>query len=118
MGGIIQGRRSLTAAARRAIVEIPAPRAGKRRGTTMVQKSYRSWLIVLALLGAGLDQTSKYGVFRWLNQDNRGRFANDSGSYEVVTGWFRLHTQYTAEPAGDSALRNWSSDRMPRVNHG
>ena len=36
------------------------------------------------------------------------RFANDAGSYEIVPGWFRLHTQYTNDSAGESVLRNWS----------
>lgn len=84
----------------------------------MAQKSYRSWLIALALLGAALDQVSKYGVFKWLNHENTTRFSHDAGSFEVVHGWFRLHTQYTTDPAGDLALRNWSSERMPRVNKG
>ena len=84
----------------------------------MVQKSYRSWLIVLALLGATVDQVSKYKIFRWLNQDNSAHFASDAGTREIVPEWFRLHAQYTDQMAGESWLRNWSSDRMPRVNHG
>src|SRR5437879_399786 len=106
------------------MVAIPKTiRTGQRRGTTMVQKSYRSWLIVLALLGAGLDQVSKYGVFRWLSQQNSVRFTSDNatggtGKCEIVTGWFCLHTQYTLDPAGSSVLRKFSSNQLPRVNKG
>ena len=91
----------------------------------MVRKSYQSWLIALALLGAGLDQVSKYGVFRWLSSQNSVRFTNETGTstggtgrYEIVNHWFCLHTQYTHDSAGPSVLRNWSSDQMPRVNKG
>src|SRR5713101_5798594 len=89
-----------------------------RRGVTMAQKSYRSWLIVLALVGAAIDQTSKYGIFRWLNQHNNTRFANDAGTWDIWPSVFKLHAQYTSESAGGSILRNWSSEQMPRVNHG
>jgi signal peptidase II len=84
----------------------------------MVQKSFRSLLIVLALIGAGLDQTSKYGVFKWLNHNNTARFDRDAGTWDFWPKVFKLHAQYTDEPAGESALRNFSSDQMPRVNHG
>src|SRR5262245_9607968 len=86
----------------------------------MVRKSYQSWLIALALLGAGLDQVSKYGVFRWLSSQNSVRFTNETGTgkCEIVSGWFCLHTQYTRDAAGELVLRNWSSDQMPRVNKG
>jgi len=86
----------------------------------MVQRSYRTWLVSLALLGAILDQTSKYGIFAWLNQgSSRVDTVNSSArSFEIIPGWFKLYVQYTDKPAGESMLRSVSSDRLPHVNHG
>jgi lipoprotein signal peptidase len=86
----------------------------------MTQKSFRLWLVILAISGAGLDQFTKYGVFRWLYQHpthyDESRL---TGSREVAPGWFRLYTQYTPveEPDGPW-LRKLNSDKVPRVNHG
>ena len=86
----------------------------------MAQKSYRAWLIVLALTGATLDQASKYGVFRWLyNSAERYDTHRGIGEFSVLENKFKLYVQYTDQrvPA-DSQLLGYSSDRMPRVNHG
>jgi signal peptidase II len=89
-------------------------------------RSYRGWLIAIALTGAFVDQVSKYIVFGWLyNHPTYYRADLDNvGEYEIVRGVFRLHVQYTKDPVqyGERPifvwLQSWSSDKMPRVNHG
>jgi lipoprotein signal peptidase len=84
----------------------------------MAQKSYRTWLLSLAMLGALLDQTSKYTVFHWLYQHpTRFDARADSGSFEIVPGAFRLYAQFTPHPVRHPIL-HWGTDRLPRVNHG
>jgi signal peptidase II len=65
----------------------------------------------LAVLGASLDQITKYWVFYWLENSTyfqeQGR--GGVGSREVVSGKFRLYTQYWTD-ADDV--------RHPQVNHG
>ena len=59
----------------------------------MVPRTYRWLLISLAVLGLSVDQTSKYGVFRWLY--NGGQFNGITGNeYEVVPSWFKLIAQF------------------------
>ncbi|HJZ60321.1 MAG TPA: signal peptidase II [Gemmataceae bacterium] len=82
----------------------------------MAERTYRWLLITLAVVGLGVDQASKYGVFRWLYNDGQG------GRVEVVEGWFRLIAQFdpTAPPCdcGFSCLQTWSGPTMPHVNRG
>ncbi|MDB5311988.1 MAG: lspA [Gemmataceae bacterium] len=87
----------------------------------MADRSYRWLLITLAVVGLGIDQTSKYGVFRWLY--NGGGFSEASGnSCDVVPGWFQLIAQFDPTvptcDCGFKALQTWSAPVMPRVNHG
>ena len=88
----------------------------------MAERTYRWLLISLAVFALVADQSSKYGVFRWLY--NQGTFLDPSGSgnsYEVVPQWFRLQTQFTNVPPCDcwfSGLQTWSAPVMPYVNHG
>ena len=59
----------------------------------MAERSYRWLLISLAVFALVADQSSKYGVFRWLY--NQGEFHDPSGnSYEVVPHWFKLIAQF------------------------
>jgi signal peptidase II len=80
-----------------------------------VYRSYRWLFWCLALLGFGLDQASKYGIFHWLD-DPAAR------GHTLIPGAFQLVAQYTDQrvPEGDwlTPLRAWSSPKMPRVNHG
>src|SRR6266850_7213113 len=96
------------------------PRTDGRPGVDVLtgKKSYRNWLIALALLGVILDQTSKYGVFSWLYHSPRYNAAQGAASYEVFDGAFRLYVQFTDAPAGSSVFRNWGIEKQPRVNHG
>src|SRR5882724_4020894 len=80
-------------------------------------RSFRSLLWALAVVGFGLDQLSKYTIFKWLYNDGQG------GEYVIVPGAFQLLAQFLrgekAEGAGLlHALRTWSGDTMPRVNQG
>lgn len=84
----------------------------------MPQRSYRAWLVGLALLGLSLDLASKYVVFHWLyHSPARYDPSQFKGEYPVVGDAFLLNVDYTDEPA-EGFLQSISSDRMPRVNHG
>jgi signal peptidase II len=82
----------------------------------MPERSYRSLLWTLVLLGASLDQAGKYLVFKWLYSDGAG------GEYVLVPGAFKLLSQFTdkREPAQNllAPLRTWSGSMLPKVNHG
>ena len=88
-------------------------------------RTYRCLLITIALVGLGIDQASKYGVFRWLynNPSTDGKdVAPNSFSRQVVPGWFELIAQFDPDAplcdCGFSALQTFSAPVMPRVNHG
>jgi signal peptidase II len=86
-----------------------------------MHRTYRWLLITFAAIGLTADQTSKYGVFRWLYKD--GQFAESYGnSYDVVPNWFKLISQFDPDmplcECGFSGLQTWSAPVMPRVNHG
>jgi lipoprotein signal peptidase len=82
----------------------------------MAPRTFRRLFIILAVVGLTTDQASKYGVFRLLYHDGRG------GEQEVVTGWFKLVTQFDPaipKPEGWTApLQTWSGEAQPRVNYG
>jgi len=86
-----------------------------------MHRTYRWLLITFAAIGLTADQTSKYGVFRWLYKD--GQFAESYGnSYDVVPNWFKLISQFDPDmplcECGFTGLQTWSAPVMPRVNHG
>lgn len=82
-------------------------------------RSYRGWLIAIALVGALADQASKYVVFGWLhNHPTYYDFDHRTGSFEIVPRAFSLHVQYTDEHPMNW-LQAWSSQHeLPRVNQG
>src|SRR5262245_43472479 len=89
----------------------------------MAERTFRWLFVSLAVIGLVADQTSKYGVFKWLYRG--GEFADRSGtgnSYELVPGWFELIAQFDRDTplcdCGFSGLQTWSAPVMPRVNHG
>lgn len=86
----------------------------------MLDRSFRRWLIVLALLGVVIDQGSKYLVFSWLHEHpvyySPGEKQSEA-NYVIVPDKFRLHTQYTNAPA-ESFLHTWNSGQLPHVNKG
>jgi signal peptidase II len=89
----------------------------------MAERTFRWLFVSLAVIGLAADQTSKYGVFKWLYRG--GDFADRSGtgnSYELVPGWFDLIAQFDKDAplcdCGFSDLQTWSAPVMPRVNHG
>jgi signal peptidase II len=86
-----------------------------------MHRTYRWLLITFAAIGLTADQTSKYGVFRWLYKD--GQFAESYGnSYDVVPNWFKLISQFDPDvplcECGFAGFQTWSAPVMPRVNHG
>jgi lipoprotein signal peptidase len=96
----------------------------------MAERSYRRVLWTLVVLGTCLDQSGKYGVFRWLYQHPRfyqeikyeGRPIGGTGEYTIIPGVFKLHVQFTDKAAQEghwlTPLRTWSADVLPTVNPG
>ncbi|HLW67671.1 MAG TPA: signal peptidase II [Gemmataceae bacterium] len=80
----------------------------------MAQKSFRSWLLILAVVGASLDQVTKYSVFHWLQQDSHLHRDDVSrtafGSADVIPNAFKLYCQYSTDTS-DGAFQ-------PQVNQG
>src|SRR5262245_2751896 len=84
--------------------------------TTQARRSYRWLFWCLALAGLALDQTSKYGVFAWL----------DDGSAEnaraIIPGAFSLDVRFTGQrETGDglrAGLRAVGGNPLPSVNQG
>ena len=89
----------------------------------MPERTYKWLLVSLAVFGLTVDQSSKYGVFRWLYRGGEFHDSTGTGNTEpVVEGWFELIAQFDRdEPTctcGASSLQTWSAPVMPRVNHG
>jgi signal peptidase II len=80
----------------------------------MAYRSFRTWLIALALLGVILDQASKYFVFYRLCDPDPEKSLTE---YPIINGAFDLYVSYDRKPA-EGPLRNLSSNRMPHVNKG
>lgn len=71
-------------------------RTGQRlRISKMAYRSFRMWLITIALLGVAVDQAGKYLVFQWLHEPSHFNSEHYQGQYELIPGVFRLHAQYT-----------------------
>src|SRR5438132_6196815 len=96
--------------------------------TLKAERSFRGLLWGLALFGALLDQSTKYGVFKWLH-DSPGerRLLTDQGMVAqgdrvVVPGAFKLLAQFTGKRelgTGVMAdLRRLNLDASPKVNQG
>ena len=83
---------------------------------TTAARSYRWLFWTLAVVGLALDQSSKYGLFRELDNDGTG------GSIPVIPGAFFLDVPpSTSIPVPQDflqPLRAWSGERMPNVNKG
>jgi lipoprotein signal peptidase len=86
----------------------------------MKHRSFRGLLWGLAILGLLFDQGTKYGVFKWLYTRVASPHA-ECGEVNVIPDVFSLLAQFDQpdKPGHPlAALRNWSGERMPRVNHG
>ena len=70
----------------------------------MTGRSFRGLFWTLALLGASLDQATKYGVFQYLYNGGYG------DSTPVMENTFELVAHYTRSAPG--------SEPVPQVNHG
>jgi lipoprotein signal peptidase len=72
----------------------------------MAERSYRVLLWTLALLGLGLDQASKYGVFSWLREADENTFV----LFRSIEGkGFQLVAQFERDDEGQV---------VPHVNQG
>jgi lipoprotein signal peptidase len=84
----------------------------------MVERSYRSLLWALVLVGLTLDVGSKYGVFSWLYNQGMG---NES---TVIPQCWEFMAQFTGETDDGSGLLSplrttfGTMPVLPRVNHG
>jgi lipoprotein signal peptidase len=78
----------------------------------------------LALLGAALDQGSKYGVFRWLHDDQPAAQSGKAheGTWVIIPGAFMLLTQFTGNTEQGqgilATLRTLNGNFQPKVNKG
>lgn len=94
------------------------PHPNTMPGLMTVTSSSRRWLFLLASLALVADVSSKYLIFHWLHSHPvHYDPATRQGGFELIPGAFRLHTQYTTEPA-QGWLRTWNSPEMPHVNQG
>jgi signal peptidase II len=92
------------------------------------ERSFRGLLWGLALFGALLDQTTKYGIFKWLHDsptESRiftAQGAVQQGEYVVVPGAFKLLAQFDLDKEqGTGALatlRTLFLQASPKVNQG
>jgi signal peptidase II len=86
--------------------------------STIPKRSYRWLLWTLALVGFGLDQAGKYGVFKLMYEE---ALANIPAKAEqtVIPGALKFHVEYSADKAPDGCvLRTWSGETQPHVNRG
>ncbi len=110
-------------------------------------RSHRWLLVLLAVVGLTADQSTKYGMFRWLYNDRQatagGKFESwaevkswyptevddahrflAGGRYDVIPGWFGFIAEFTAKPDRKpwphraEVLQTWSAPEMPHVNEG
>jgi signal peptidase II len=86
------------------------------------ERSYRGLVWGLALVGALLDQGSKYGVFHWLHHEAAADLDHRQARRELVPGAFELLTQFTEKKETGvglgASLRRLGGDMLPKVNHG
>src|SRR6516225_2842035 len=84
----------------------------------MAERSFRGLLLCLALLGTGIDQVTKYGVFKWLYTD----IPDGRGEYQIIPGAFQFLAQCSNKTESATGLLNslqtWSGRQLPRVNPG
>lgn len=92
------------------------------------ERSYRGLLWGLALFGATLDLSTKYGVFKWLHDNPGGNALVSSqgtvtqGERIVVPGAFKLLAQFKPEREPGTGfratLRTLNLNASPKVNQG
>ena len=90
--------------------------------------SFRGLLWGLALFGATLDLTTKYGVFKWLHDSpGENRLVTEYGAVAqgeriVVPGAFKFLAQFTGKQEEQTgllaSLRSLNLDASPKVNKG
>ena len=92
------------------------------------ERSFRGLLWGLALFGALLDQSSKYGVFTWLHDSPResrvitAQGIVQQGEYVVIPGAFKLLAQFDLDKEQGlgvlATLRTLFLKASPKVNQG
>ena len=92
------------------------------------ERSFRGLLWGLALFGALLDQSTKYGVFTWLHDSpSESRIltaqgAVQQGEHVVIPGAFKLLAQFDLDKeqgsGGLATLRTLFLHASPKVNQG
>jgi signal peptidase II len=80
----------------------------------MPERTYRTLLWVLALLGLTLDQASKYGVFAWLSD----RPDNQYVLFHTANGGFQFVAQFARDPLSGQFQRDGTGQLIPHVNQG
>lgn len=93
-----------------------------------VEPSFRGLLWGLALFGLILDQSTKYGVFKWLHDGpSETRIINSQGAVQqgehvIVPGAFKLLAQFDLEKEQGTGvlatLRTLFLNTSPKVNQG
>ncbi len=94
----------------------------------MAERSFRGLLWGLALFGAALDQSTKYGVFQWLHDSpGESRVVTAQGTVTqgervIIPGAFKFLAQFTPEKEQGTGvlatLRTLSLNASPKVNQG
>jgi lipoprotein signal peptidase len=90
----------------------------------MQERSYRILLWIVALIGIGLDQTTKYGMFAWLK--GKPDQAHTWQVFHVANGpGFQLQARHQIGPKGDlepqvnsGALFGWLGEYRDQANNG
>ncbi|MEZ6140596.1 MAG: signal peptidase II [Zavarzinella sp.] len=79
-----------------------------------IRRSYQWLLFALAISGFLVDQASKYGVFRVLEQED-----SDFAKRDLIPGVFQFHVEFNSEePPCDCVFVRMNSEKTPHVNKG
>lgn len=95
----------------------PVPKSWNVAANPMVERSYRTLLWTLVLVGLSADVASKYGVFAWLYNQGMGNEAT------VIPYCWEFMAQFTGETDEGGTLSPLRTSFgtmpiLPRVNHG
>jgi signal peptidase II len=90
----------------------------------MAQRSFRILLWIVALVGIGLDQTTKYGMFAWLQSRPEELYTAKVFNFEngpsfQLQARHQVNTQGELEPQVNSgALFGWLGEYKDQANNG
>ena len=90
----------------------------------MPERNYRMVLWTLALIGIGLDQTTKYGMFAWLKSKPDQQFSVQVFHFDNGPG-FQLQARHQLDANGQlepqvnsGALNGWLNEYKDQANNG